>query len=101
MSPAEATAELLHHLGVTSAGDMVSRSPIDGAEIGRVTVGNPAQAANVPREPSPNGARFRRRAAASWSACSAKSFGRQRAARALVTLEAARSSRRASARSRR
>src|SRR4051812_45541579 len=44
MSPAEETAELLRHFGVHSAGALVSRSPIDGAEIGRVAAGDPAKA---------------------------------------------------------
>jgi aldehyde dehydrogenase (NAD+) len=41
MSPAEETAELLRRFGIAIAGDLASRSPIDGAEIGRVAVGNP------------------------------------------------------------
>ena len=45
MSPADETAELLRHFGMTTAGDLASCSPIDGAEIGRVMVGNPADAA--------------------------------------------------------
>jgi aldehyde dehydrogenase (NAD+) len=45
MSPAEEIAELLRHFGVHSAGALVSRSPIDGAEIGRVAAGDPAKAA--------------------------------------------------------
>jgi aldehyde dehydrogenase (NAD+) len=44
MNPAEETAELLRHFGVHSAGELVSRSPIDGAEIGRVAIGDPAEA---------------------------------------------------------
>src|SRR5260221_12889348 len=45
MTPAEETAGLLRHFGVASAGDLVSFSPIDGSEIGRVAVGDPAEAA--------------------------------------------------------
>ena len=45
MSPAEETAELLRQFEVASSGHLVSRSPIDGAEIGRVAVGNPTEAA--------------------------------------------------------
>jgi aldehyde dehydrogenase (NAD+) len=45
VSPAEEAAGLLRHFGVASAGNLVSFSPIDGAEIGRVAVGNPAEAA--------------------------------------------------------
>jgi aldehyde dehydrogenase (NAD+) len=45
MSPAEEVAGLLRQFGVASGGDLVSFSPIDGAEIGRVAVGNPAEAA--------------------------------------------------------
>ena len=45
MSPAEETAELLRQFGLESSGDLVSHSPIDGAPIGRVKVGDPAQAA--------------------------------------------------------
>jgi aldehyde dehydrogenase (NAD+) len=41
MSPAEDAAKLLRAFGVESGGDLVSRSPIDGASIGRVAVGNP------------------------------------------------------------
>jgi aldehyde dehydrogenase (NAD+) len=44
MSPAEETASLLREFGIESAGDLVSYSPIDGAEIGRVAVGDPANA---------------------------------------------------------
>lgn len=54
MSPAEETASILKQLGVDAAeGDLTSRSPIDGSEIGRVRTGDPAGAA-----------------AANWSACS-------------------------------
>ena len=45
MSPAEEAADLLRQFGLASAGDLVSFSPIDGAEIGRVASGNPARAA--------------------------------------------------------
>jgi len=45
MSPADETADLLRHFGVASSGDLVSFSPIDGAEIGRVAIGDPAAAA--------------------------------------------------------
>ncbi|NUR45084.1 MAG: aldehyde dehydrogenase family protein [Sphingomonas sp.] len=45
MSPAEETAELLRQFEVVSSGDLASYSPIDGAEIGRVAVGNPSEAA--------------------------------------------------------
>lgn len=45
MSPAEETADLLRQFGVASSGVLVSCSPIDGAEIGRVTNGNSAGAA--------------------------------------------------------
>jgi aldehyde dehydrogenase (NAD+) len=45
MSPGEEAAELLRTFGVASSGDLVSYSPIDGAAIGRVAVGNPADAA--------------------------------------------------------
>ncbi|MES2326330.1 MAG: aldehyde dehydrogenase family protein [Pseudomonadota bacterium] len=45
MSPAEEAAGLLRHFGVASAGNLVSFSPIDSAEIGRVAVGEPAEAA--------------------------------------------------------
>jgi aldehyde dehydrogenase (NAD+) len=45
MTPAEETAELLKGFGVSSAGDLVSFSPIDGAEIGRVALGRPVEAA--------------------------------------------------------
>jgi aldehyde dehydrogenase (NAD+) len=45
MSPAEETAELLGQFGIAGSGDLISRSPIDGGEIGRVTIGDPAEAA--------------------------------------------------------
>jgi aldehyde dehydrogenase (NAD+) len=45
MTPAVETAELLRQFGVTASGDLVSYSPIDGTEIGRVAIGNPAEAA--------------------------------------------------------
>ena len=41
MSPAEETAALLAQFGIESAGDLVSFSPIDGQEIGRVAPGDP------------------------------------------------------------
>ena len=46
MSPAEEAAELLSTFGIVSSGDLVTYSPIDGAEIGRVATGNPADAAD-------------------------------------------------------
>ena len=46
MSPADETIDLLRQFGVTSSGELVSRSPIDGAEIGRVPVGDPDEAAD-------------------------------------------------------
>jgi aldehyde dehydrogenase (NAD+) len=45
VSPAEEARHLLDELGVVSGGDLVSVSPIDGAEIGRVATGDPAAAA--------------------------------------------------------
>ena len=45
MSPADETADLLRQFGIQSSGELVSRSPIDGAEIGRVAVGDPGKAA--------------------------------------------------------
>jgi aldehyde dehydrogenase (NAD+) len=45
MSPAEETAKLLRQFGVAGTGDLVSYSPIDGAEIGRLAVGNAPEAA--------------------------------------------------------
>ena len=44
MTPAEETAELLKQFGIERSGGLVSFSPIDGAEIGRVQVGDPALA---------------------------------------------------------
>ena len=42
MSPAEQAVAILEKLGVDAgAGGMVSRSPIDGKDIGRVEVGDP------------------------------------------------------------
>ena len=44
MRPAEEAAELLRQFGVSSAGGLKSYSPIDGGEIGRVAIGDPAGA---------------------------------------------------------
>ncbi len=45
MSPAEETASILKPLGIdASAGDLTSRSPIDGSEIGKVRTGDPEHA---------------------------------------------------------
>ena len=45
MTPADETSELLRQFGVESSGELVSYSPIDGAEIGRVPIGDPGGAA--------------------------------------------------------
>jgi aldehyde dehydrogenase (NAD+) len=45
MSPAEEAARILELAGVDSHGRLVSYSPIDGNAIGRVTIGDPALAA--------------------------------------------------------
>jgi len=45
MTPAEEAADLLKLAGVDSGGKLVSYSPIDGKPIGRVTAGDPDQAA--------------------------------------------------------
>jgi L-aminoadipate-semialdehyde dehydrogenase len=45
MTPAEEAASILKQFGIASSGDLVSYSPIDGSEIGRVTTGDPAAAA--------------------------------------------------------
>ena len=46
MSPAEETASILKQLGVDAVGgDLTSRSPIDGSEIGSVRTGDAAGAA--------------------------------------------------------
>jgi aldehyde dehydrogenase (NAD+) len=45
MSPAEETAKLLQQLGIESAGDLVSYSPIDAREIGRVRMTDAGDAA--------------------------------------------------------
>jgi aldehyde dehydrogenase (NAD+) len=45
MSPKEETGALLAEFGIRSSGDLVSTSPIDGAEIGHVEAGDPDQAA--------------------------------------------------------
>ncbi len=45
MSPAGETAALLAQFGIESAGSLISRSPIDGQEIGRVPLGDPGGAA--------------------------------------------------------
>ena len=44
MTTAEEAAKSLEHFGVRSAGTLISYSPIDGREIGRVAVGDPAAA---------------------------------------------------------
>jgi aldehyde dehydrogenase (NAD+) len=44
MSPAEDASGLLRQFGIASAGDLVSVSPIDGQEIGRVATGDPGAA---------------------------------------------------------
>ena len=44
ISVAEEAAALLREFGIAEEGGLVSRSPIDGNEIGRVTEGNPAAA---------------------------------------------------------
>ena len=76
MSPAEETAKLLRQFGVAGTGDLVSYSPIDGAEIGRLAVGNAAEAAERAARAFLNGGRCRRPTAASWSASSERSFAR-------------------------
>jgi aldehyde dehydrogenase (NAD+) len=40
LSPADEAAGLLEQFGIDDAGDLASFSPIDGAEIGRVTIGD-------------------------------------------------------------
>jgi aldehyde dehydrogenase (NAD+) len=48
MSPAEEAASILKDLGVeASEGDLISFSPIDGSEIGRVQTGDPGAAASA------------------------------------------------------
>jgi len=44
VSPAEEAAELLTQFGIEGSGELASFSPIDGNEIGRVRVGDPAGA---------------------------------------------------------
>ena len=44
MSPADEAAHLLKQLAIENSGDLVSFSPIDGAEIGRAAIGDPAAA---------------------------------------------------------
>src|SRR5690242_20897405 len=50
MTLAEETAGLLRQLGIESSGELVSYSPIDGAEIGRVRIGDPGSAAAKAQE---------------------------------------------------
>jgi len=45
MSPATDAAQVLAQFGIDARGDFVSRSPIDGSEIGRVALGDAAGAA--------------------------------------------------------
>jgi aldehyde dehydrogenase (NAD+) len=44
MTPAEEAEQIFHLAGITSAGRLVSYSPIDGRPIGRVTCGDPDMA---------------------------------------------------------
>ena len=44
MSPAEEASRLLEQFGIGNSGDLISRSPIDGSEIGRVSTGDPEKA---------------------------------------------------------
>jgi aldehyde dehydrogenase (NAD+) len=44
MSPAEEAADLLREFGIRSGGALISYSPIDGGEIGRVSEGDPGVA---------------------------------------------------------
>jgi aldehyde dehydrogenase (NAD+) len=44
MNPAQEAAQVLELFGIDHAGALVSHSPIDGAAIGRVTVGDPEHA---------------------------------------------------------
>jgi aspartate/methionine/tyrosine aminotransferase len=48
VNPADEASGLLERFGIASSGDLISRSPIDGSEIGRVRVGDPADAAARP-----------------------------------------------------
>jgi len=45
VNPADEASGLLERFGIASSGDLISRSPIDGSEIGRVRVSDPADAA--------------------------------------------------------
>ncbi len=45
MNPADEAFELLKQFGIAGSGELVSRSPIDGSEIGRVAAGDPSDAA--------------------------------------------------------
>ena len=48
MSPAQEASSILKELGVdATSGDLTSRSPIDGSEIGKVRIGDPAVAATA------------------------------------------------------
>jgi aldehyde dehydrogenase (NAD+) len=44
VTPAEEAAQLLHQFEIKSTGTLVSHSPIDGTEIGRITIGDPDRA---------------------------------------------------------
>ncbi len=50
MTPTEDAAALLREFGIVSSGELVSFSPIDGAEIGRVAVGDPERAAQCAKQ---------------------------------------------------
>jgi len=53
VNPADEASGLLERFGIASSGDLISRSPIDGSEIGRVRVGDPANAAALAEQAFP------------------------------------------------
>ena len=108
MTPAGEAASILDHFGVDAfGGGLPSYSPIDGTEIGRVRVGDAAGAATKAvtafEAHRPDVTLLDPHLAeASWFVCWAKSFAPRRShLRAWSRSKAGRSSRKASARSRR
>ena len=78
MSPADEAASILQQFGMdASNGELASHSPIDGQEIGRVVLGDPARACERSAQAFPTGV-VPRDARGSWSDCSARSCARRR-----------------------
>ena len=102
MSPAEESAVLVQQLGFDgTAGELVSCSPIDGQEIGRVPVGDPEAACAGRPRPFSNGVRSGPEAGRARAAARRRTARREPLLAQLITLEAGKIVRRASAKCRR